>query len=86
MAGESRRTGAFDPADHVARKLREQRLRWVDVGDGRQVQILVLRETELLRLLREPLVDIVVGAAVDWRGFTEAKLLGAHEGAADEVP
>lgn len=87
MAGNNGRpSGAFDPVDHVARRLREQRLRWVDVGDGRQVQILVLRETEMLRLLREPLADIVVDAAVGWKGFTEAKLFGAHDGAADEIP
>jgi hypothetical protein len=78
--------GAFDPVDHVARRLREQRLRWVDLGDGRQVQVLVLRETEMMRLRRDPLVDIVVDQAVDWRGFSEASLLGAHEGPADPLP
>jgi len=87
MAGNNGRpSGAFDPADHLVRRLREQRLRWVDLGDGRQVQILVLRETEMLRLKRDDLVDIVVDAAVDWKGFSEASLFGAHDGSADPVP
>lgn len=85
-ASQGRGGGAFDPADHVVRKLRDERLRWVDCGDGRSVQVLVLRETEMLRLLREPLVDIVVSQAVGWKGFTEAKLFGAHDGSADELP
>jgi hypothetical protein len=78
--------GAFDPAEYVVRRLREQRLRWVDLGQGRQVQVLVLRETEMMRLRRDPLVDIVVEQAVDWRGFSEAALLGAHDGASDPLP
>ena len=87
MAGSNGRpSGAFDPADHLVRRLREQRLRWVDLGAGRQVQILVLRETEMVRLRRDALVDIVVDQAVDWRGFTEASLFGAHDGASDPVP
>lgn len=87
MAGNNGRpSGAFDPADHLVRRLREQRLRWVDLGEGRSVQILVLRETEMLRLKRDDLVDIVVDVAVDWKGFSEASLFGAHEGPADPVP
>lgn len=87
MAGNNGRpSGAFDPADHLVRRLREQRLRWVDLGEGRSVQILVLRETEIIRLQRENIVDVVVDAAVDWRGFSEASLFGAHDGPADPVP
>jgi hypothetical protein len=87
MAGSNGRpAGAFDPADHVARRLREQRLRWVDLGEGRRVQVLVLRETEMLRLLREPLVEIVVSQAVDWDGFSEAALFGQHDGSSDKLP
>jgi hypothetical protein len=78
--------GAFDSAEYVVRRLREQRLRWVDVGQGRQVQVLMLRETEMMRLRRDPLVDIVVEQVVDWRGFSEAALFGAHDGPSDPLP
>jgi hypothetical protein len=78
--------GAFDPADHVLRKLHEQRLRWVPLPCGRQVQVLLLRETEMPRLRRDSLVDVVCDQVVDWKGFTEASLLGAHDGASDELP
>lgn len=87
MAGSNGKpAGAFDPVDHVVRRLREQRLRWVDLGEGRSVQVLVLRETEMVRLRRDNLVDIVIDQAVDWKGFTEASLFGAHDGASDELP
>lgn len=86
MGTNGRPSGAFDPADHVARKLREQRLRWVDLGEGRSVQVLVLRETEMVRLRRDDIVDIVVDCAVDWRGFSEAALFGAHDGSSDPLP
>ena len=86
MAANGKAAGGFDAAEHVARRLREQRLQWVDLGDGRAVQVLMLRETEMVRLRRDPIVELVVDAAVDWRGFTEASLLGAHVGASDEVP
>lgn len=87
MAGPNGKpAGAFDPVDHVVRRLREQRLRWVELGEGRSVQVLVLRETEMVRLRRDNLVDIVVDQAVDWKGFTEASLFGAHDGASDELP
>jgi len=86
MAAETRRAGAFDPVDHVVRKLREQRLRWVDLGQGRAVQVLVLRETEIGRLRPGAHVDVVCEQAVDWRGFTEASIFGAHDGASDPLP
>jgi hypothetical protein len=83
---EARRPGAFDPVDNVLRKLRAQRERWVDVGNGRRVQVLVLRETELPSLARRPLVDIVCEQAVDWAGFSEAAIFGEHDGASDKLP
>jgi hypothetical protein len=78
--------GAFDPVDHVIRRLYEQRLRWVPLPDGRQVQVLLLRETEMPRLRRDSLVDVVCDQVVGWKGFTEASLFGAHDGASDELP
>jgi len=87
MAGSNvRPAGAFDPVDHVIRRLRAQRERWVDLGRGRHVQVLVLRETEMPSLSRRPLVEIVCEQAVGWRGFSEAVIFGAHDGAADEIP
>lgn len=77
--------GAFDPIQHCLAKLRDQRLRTVDLGEGRSVQVLVLRETELAQLQRRPLVDIVCDQAVDWAGFSEAAIFGAHDGSPDPL-
>lgn len=78
--------GAFDPVENLMRKLRAQRERWVDVGQGRQVLALVLRETELPGLRRRPLEDVVCEQVVDWRGFSEAALVGEHDGSPDPLP
>jgi hypothetical protein len=87
MAGNNGKpSGAFDPVEHVIRRLREQRLRWVELGEGRAVQVLVLRETEVGRLRPGAHVDVVCEQAVDWRGFTEAALFGAHDGSSDLLP
>lgn len=77
--------GAFDAQALLIQRLRQQRERWVDLGGGLRVQVLVLRETEMPQLSRRPLVDIVVDQAVGWSGFTEATLLGAHDGASDAL-
>jgi hypothetical protein len=78
--------GAFDAQALLIQRLRQQRERWVDLGGGLQVQVLVLRETEMPQLRSRALVDIVVDQAIGWRGFTEAALLGAHDGASDALP
>lgn len=82
MAGSN----GFDAQALILRRLREQRERWIDLAPGLQVQVLVLRETEYLRLRTRDMVEIVCEQAVGWRGFTEAALLGAHDGASDVLP
>jgi len=77
---------ALDAQSLLIQRLREQRLRWVDTGPGRRVQVLVLRETELPQLRNRPLVDVVCDQAVAWEGYTEATLLGAAIGASDPLP
>ena len=78
--------GAFDAQALLIQRLQQQRQRWVDLGGGLAVQVLVLRETEMPQLRSRSLVDIVVDQAIGWRGFTEATLLGAHDGASDPLP
>lgn len=77
---------AFDAQALLLQRLRQQRERWVDLGAGLGVQILLLRETEMVQLRTRSLVDVVCDQAINWRGFTEATLLGAHDGASDPLP
>lgn len=77
---------SFDAQALLIKRLRDQRLRWVDLGAGLRVQVLTLRETELPQLRTREVVDIVCDQAVDWSGFTEATLLGAHDGSSDPLP
>lgn len=77
---------AFDAQALLLQRLRQQRERWVDLGAGLAVQILVLRETEMAKLRSSSLVDLACEQAIGWRGFTEAVLLGAHDGASDPLP
>jgi hypothetical protein len=74
--------------------LRSARERWVDVAPGKDVKIRRPTEAEFPAFLKEVdgrrslSVELshVQQFVVDWRGFTEADLLGATVGVADAVP
>lgn len=72
-------------------QMRDKRKRWVELGDGRAVQVIRPTEVELARhflrggrVVVEP--EVLVQFTCDWRGFTEADLLGAAVGSEDAVP
>lgn len=70
--------------DRLLTTLRAQRLRWVQVEPGIEVQFRRPLEAELARFAEggvtvEHVCDYVVG----WRGVTEATLLGAAVGSGD---
>jgi hypothetical protein len=77
-------------------QMRGQRKRWVQVAEGKRVQILLPTELEVVRHFVKPGADGKVNLSCDieevkrftcgWEGFTEADLLGAAVGAADAVP
>lgn len=67
-------------------RMTEQRLHWVDLGDGLRVSFLRPPEVELPRLVGGVSVDHVVQYAHGWSGFTEATLLGAAVGSSDPLP
>lgn len=62
-------------------RMAAQREQWVPLGGARAVCIRRPLELELVRL-RQPgaVAEFVVSAACNWRGFTEADLLGAADG------
>lgn len=76
----------------VLRAMREQRLHWVELdegaesGQGRAVRYRRPAEAEMHQFVAGVSVDHVADFAVDWRGFTEATLLGSAIGSSDDVP
>jgi hypothetical protein len=84
---------ADSKAAQLIARIREQRMKWVDLqGEpGKRVRIIRPTETEQsLHFFKDE--RLVVGVeqvrqyVVDWEGFTEADLLGAAVGASDPVP
>jgi hypothetical protein len=74
----------------LIRQMREQRMSWVDLGEGKSVRIIRPSQLEMMRyLLKDKNIvvefDDVMRFCVDWRGFTQADLLGAAVGSADPV-
>ena len=78
-------------SEQLIRQLREKRMSWVDLPDGKAVRIIRPPEREIFINLYKG-TSVLVGFdeacryTVDWRGFTEADVLGAAVGAADAVP
>lgn len=91
MAGESNGADVLHPLIAALRSAREK---WVDVAPGKAVKIRRPTEAEFPAFVR--VVDGKRSLSVelhhvqqyvtDWRGFTEADLLGATVGVADAVP
>lgn len=74
--------------------LRSARERWVEVAPGKQVKIRRPTEAEFPAFVRDVAgvrtlsveLEHVQQYVTDWRGFTEADLLGATVGVADALP
>jgi hypothetical protein len=76
----------------LIKRLREQRMQWIDIDGlpGKRVRIIRPTEVELAQHFVKAGeisvgVDEVRRFVVDWDGFTEADLLGASVGASDPV-
>jgi hypothetical protein len=75
--------------------MRSQRKRWVPIKEGKEVQILLPTEFEVLKHFVEPGEPGKLNLKADyeevktfvcgWKGFTEADLLGAAVGASDAL-
>ena len=80
-------------SEQLIKRMREQRMKWVDIAGqpGKRVRIIRPTETEVGQYLSKGR-ELVVGLeevkrfAVDWQGYTQADLLGASIGSADAVP
>jgi len=89
-------------SDSVIKRLREARMRWVELPHpehaGLAVRIMRPSEVEVTQHLfkggaqdgTDATVSVefadVLRATVDWRGFTEATILGAAVGSSDPLP
>lgn len=74
----------------IVKRMREQRMQWVELGNDKAVRIIRPSEVDVgEHLVRHGTVLVthahVVMFAQDWRGFTEADLLGAALGASDPL-
>lgn len=75
--------------------MRNQRKRWVQIAEGKRVQILLPSELEVVQHFIKPSEAGKMNLAADyaevnrftvgWEGITEADLLGAAVGASDVV-
>lgn len=72
-------------ARNLIERLQAQRKHWVDLGDGRKVQYMRPPEVELPRLINGVRIEHVTQYVCDWKGFSEATLLGAAVGSSDPV-
>lgn len=76
----------------LIKRLREQRMQWVDLDlPGKRVRLIRPTEIEIgLHFIKGGSVSVGVAEVerftVDWEGFTEADLLGAAVGSSDAVP
>lgn len=77
-------------SDALVKRMREARMRWVDLGDGKRVRIIRPTEVQVSQQLfkgGEVSVEYadVVAFTVDWEGFSEADFLGAAIGSSDPL-
>jgi hypothetical protein len=78
----------------IEQQMMAQRKSWVDLGDGKRVQITRPPETMIGEFSNygdgkfsvSSVIDRVIKYTVGWDGITEADLLGASVGASDLVP
>lgn len=71
--------------DELIRRIYAGRERWVELGDGKEVCIRRPDEWDSLSLPHDRSADRICRQVVDWRGFTEADLLGEGVGTIDPV-
>lgn len=78
-------------SERLIKQLREQRMQWVDLTDGKRVRIIRPTEVQLSQSFIKA-GEVSVGYdqvrefVEDWEGFTEATLLGAGVGSSDPLP
>lgn len=74
----------------IIKRMREQRMQWVELDDGKKVRIIRPSAVDVgEHLLHTGSVRVehahIVMFATDWQGFTEADLLGAAIGSSDPL-
>lgn len=68
----------------ILQKREQYRETWVELGDGKRVRFRRPLIAHTLTMHRQPVLDAVVSAVVDWEGWKEADLLPS--GADEPVP
>ena len=74
----------------LIKRMREQRMRWVELEGDKAVRVIRPTQVEVMRHLFKAgdlsvSLEDVQRFTVDWRGFTEADLLGAAVGSSDPI-
>lgn len=72
--------------EELIRRIYAQRERWLDLGDGKEVCVRRPDEWDSVLFARSRSVDAICRYVTNWRGFTEADILGEGVGTVDEVP
>jgi hypothetical protein len=75
----------------LIKQLREQRMTWVELEPGKEVRTIRPTEVDLVSHFSKGKslsmgFEEAAKYVVDWRGITEADLLGSAVGSADPVP
>jgi len=70
--------------DLIARLL-ARRERWLELGQGKAVRLRRPAECEFAAVLRGMAVERIAACVTEWRGFTEADLLGPQHGSTASV-
>jgi hypothetical protein len=73
-------------ADLTIKRLREQRELWIELSPELAVCVRRPLEAEFGKFMQGVTVDHVCEYVVNWRGFSEATLLGSAHGSADPLP
>lgn len=73
-------------AQALIARIRAQRESWLEVEPGKELRIRRPAETRMLTLRNGVSLESAVECVVDWRGLTEADLLGAAIGSSDPLP
>lgn len=70
----------------LLQRLRANRQAWLELDDTRSVLVQRPAETQMLAMRHGVSLQDAAAAVVDWRGFTEAGLVGAKLGSDSPVP
>lgn len=70
---------------HLLARMAEQRAQWVEVVEGKSVEYLRPEQVDLPGVISGFRLEHVIKYVRNWKGFSEADLLGAAIGSSDPI-